>query len=41
MAASSRLWKDGCYPIQSGPGLGVAINWDVINRKRIGHHVFE
>jgi hypothetical protein len=33
--------KDGCYPVQSGPGLGVAINWHFINRKRIGLHVFE
>ncbi len=33
--------KDGCYPIPSGPGLGVPINWDFITRNRTALHVFE
>lgn len=33
--------KDGCYPVPSGPGLGVPIDWGFINRNRTALHVFE
>ena len=32
--------KDGCYPVPSGPGLGVPIDWEFIERNRTALHVF-
>ena len=32
--------KDGCFPVPEGPGLGVAYDWDRIERQRTAHHVF-
>jgi L-alanine-DL-glutamate epimerase-like enolase superfamily enzyme len=32
---------DGCFPVPTGPGLGVSIDWDWINAHRIEHHVFD
>ena len=32
---------DGCFPVPDGPGLGVAYDWDLIERNRTAHHVFE
>jgi L-alanine-DL-glutamate epimerase-like enolase superfamily enzyme len=31
---------DGCFPVPTGPGLGVTIDWDWIGRHTIEHHVF-
>lgn len=31
---------DGCYPVPTGPGLGVALDWDYIERNRTALHVF-
>jgi L-alanine-DL-glutamate epimerase-like enolase superfamily enzyme len=33
--------KDGCYPVPTGPGLGVTIDWDMVNRNRTALHVYE
>lgn len=32
---------DGCYPVPTGPGLGVRYDWDYIERARTALHVFE
>mgnify|MGYP000061499579 CR=1 FL=1 len=32
---------DGCYPVPTGPGLGVDYDWDFIERNRTALHVFE
>lgn len=34
------LPADGCVPVPDGPGLGVAYDWDFIERHRVQHHVF-
>jgi len=33
--------SDGCFPVPDGPGLGVTYDWDLIERNRTAHHVFE
>jgi L-alanine-DL-glutamate epimerase-like enolase superfamily enzyme len=33
--------EDGCFPVPDGPGLGVSYDWDLIERSRTAHHVFE
>jgi hypothetical protein len=33
--------EDGCFPVPDGPGLGVTYDWDLIQRSRTAHHVFE
>jgi len=33
--------RDGCYPIPTGPGLGVTYDWDYIARNRVSVHRFE
>jgi len=32
---------DGCYPVPTGPGLGVTLDWDFIRRHSTRNHVFE
>ena len=32
---------DGCYPVPTGPGLGVTVDWDFVCRGRTQTHVFE
>jgi len=32
---------DGCFPVPTGPGLGVTYDWDFIEKNRTAHHVFE
>jgi L-alanine-DL-glutamate epimerase-like enolase superfamily enzyme len=32
--------RDGCFPVPSGPGLGVSYDWDFINRQQVEHVVF-
>jgi L-alanine-DL-glutamate epimerase-like enolase superfamily enzyme len=32
---------EGCVPVPQGPGLGVAVNWDWIDRQRTGMVVYE
>jgi L-alanine-DL-glutamate epimerase-like enolase superfamily enzyme len=34
------IGDDGCFPVPQGPGLGVAYDWDLIERSRTAHHVF-
>ena len=29
------------FPVPDGPGLGVSYDWDLIERNRTAHHVFE
>ena len=38
--ASTAVGADGCYPVPTGPGLGVALDWDFIERRRTGYHRF-
>jgi L-alanine-DL-glutamate epimerase-like enolase superfamily enzyme len=38
--AMTAVGEDGCYPVPDGPGLGVTLDWDFINRRRTGYHVF-
>lgn len=33
--------EDGCFPVPTGPGLGVDYDWDFIRQNRIAHHTFE
>jgi L-alanine-DL-glutamate epimerase-like enolase superfamily enzyme len=33
--------SDGCYPVPTGEGLGVTINWDFIRSRTTNVHVFE
>ncbi len=33
--------KDGCFPVPTGPGLGVKYDWDFITRNRIALHEFK
>jgi len=33
--------RDGCFPVPTGPGLGVTYDWDFIEKNRTAHHVFE
>lgn len=33
--------KDGCFPVPTGPGLGVTYDWAFIERNRIALHTFE
>jgi L-alanine-DL-glutamate epimerase-like enolase superfamily enzyme len=35
------IGDDGCFPVPDGPGLGVSYDWDLIERSRTAHHVFE
>jgi L-alanine-DL-glutamate epimerase-like enolase superfamily enzyme len=35
------IGADGCFPVPSGPGLGVTIDWDWIARHRIEQHIFD
>jgi hypothetical protein len=35
------IGPDGCFPVHPGPGLGVAYDWDLIERNRTTHHVFD
>jgi L-alanine-DL-glutamate epimerase-like enolase superfamily enzyme len=32
---------DGCVPVPQGPGLGVAYDWDFIERNRVARAVVE
>jgi L-alanine-DL-glutamate epimerase-like enolase superfamily enzyme len=32
---------DGCFPVPTGPGLGVTVDWDWIRAHTTEHHVFE
>jgi len=32
---------DGCFPVPTGPGLGVDYDWDFIGRNRVALHIFE
>ena len=34
------LPKDGLVPVPTGPGLGVAYDWKLIEKSRVAHHVF-
>jgi L-alanine-DL-glutamate epimerase-like enolase superfamily enzyme len=38
--ALEAVGADGCYPVPSGPGLGVELDWDYIARYRTALHVF-
>ena len=38
--AMTAVGADGCYPVPDGPGLGVTLDWDYINHRRTGYHVF-
>ena len=33
--------EGGCFPVPDGPGLGVSYDWDLIEKNRTAHHVFE
>ncbi|MCP4383945.1 MAG: mandelate racemase [Hyphomicrobiales bacterium] len=33
--------KDGCFPVPEGPGLGVTLDWDFIERNKTSHHEFQ
>lgn len=32
--------SDGCYPVPTGPGLGVTLDWEYIRRRQVRSHVF-
>jgi L-alanine-DL-glutamate epimerase-like enolase superfamily enzyme len=34
------IGADGCFSVPSGPGLGVAYDWERIERTHTAHHVF-
>jgi L-alanine-DL-glutamate epimerase-like enolase superfamily enzyme len=34
------IGADGCFPVPTGPGLGVAYDWERIERSRLAEHVF-
>jgi len=38
--ALEAVGEDGCFPVPTEPGLGVALDWDFIQRRRTAHHTF-
>jgi L-alanine-DL-glutamate epimerase-like enolase superfamily enzyme len=35
------IGEDGCFPVPTGPGLGVEYDWERIEKSQLAHHVFE
>ncbi|MGO4740901.1 hypothetical protein AB4099_30515 [Bosea sp. 2KB_26] len=33
--------KDGCFPVPTGPGLGVSYDWDYIRAHQTGRELFK
>jgi L-alanine-DL-glutamate epimerase-like enolase superfamily enzyme len=38
--ALEAVGKDGCFPVPTGPGLGVVYDWDYIAANRTALHSF-
>jgi L-alanine-DL-glutamate epimerase-like enolase superfamily enzyme len=39
--ALEAVGRDGCFPVPTGPGLGVTYDWDYIARNRTNVHRFK